>query len=374
MPLFWLFCPLISLFCLLVVATGRAPFTTAAQKNDDELQMGQEVFNELKTKGEIVESSPLYDQLRPIADAITRIAQPQYNHPFKFYLVHETQPNAFATPGGNIYVVDSLLFFVKNTEQLAGTLCHEVSHTIHHDTITLIEKQQKIEKRELGAAVLLGPSRAHILAIALLGKLHSLKYSRDMEEGADLTGSDICASAGYNPWGLVWLFQDFKNVQPNQRPQLLSDHPNDHTGSRPWNSTSAKILLPSENLALTQEQLNRSLFRRTLQRHSCTEAIVIIVLASRIGSLKTLCGSAARPTLIVRLFHRLCPHKGSSQNVCWLTYARLLPTIDSELIGHARGLRRVVDRTEKRQRVEKRFLLRARGLCHFVASAASRGT
>jgi beta-barrel assembly-enhancing protease len=217
----------VQLLCLLAVTTACAPSTTAGQKNDDELQMGQEVFNELKGKGEIVESSPLYDPLRPIADAITRIAQPRYNHPFKFYLVHETQPNAFATPGGNIYVVDSLLFFVKNTEQLAGTLCHEVSHTIHHDTITLIEKQQKIEKREFGAAVLLGPSRAHILAIALLGKLHPLSYSREMEERADLTGSDICASAGYNPWGLVWLFQDFKNVEPKQLPQLLSDHPND---------------------------------------------------------------------------------------------------------------------------------------------------
>jgi len=217
----------IPLLCLLTFTTACAPSTKPEQKNDDELQMGQEVFNELRAKGEIVESSPLYDQLRPIADAITRIAQPRYNQPFKFYLVHETQPNAFATPGGNVYVVDALLFFVKNTEQLAGTLCHEVSHTIHHDTITLIEKQQKIEKRELGAAVLLGPSRAHILAIALLGKLHSLSYSRDMEERADLTGSDVCASAGYNPWGLVWLFQDFKNVQPNQLPQLLSDHPDD---------------------------------------------------------------------------------------------------------------------------------------------------
>jgi predicted Zn-dependent protease len=217
----------IPLLCLLAVTSACAPSTTKEPKKDDELQMGQEVFNELKAKGEIVESSPLYDELRPIADAIARIAQPRYNHPFKFYLVHETQPNAFATPGGNIYVVDSLLSFVKNTEQLAGTLCHEVSHTIHHDTITLIEKQQKIEKREVGAAVLLGPSRAHILAIALIGKLHSLSYSRDMEERADLTGSDVCASAGYNPWGLVWLFEDFKNVQANQLPQLLSDHPDD---------------------------------------------------------------------------------------------------------------------------------------------------
>jgi predicted Zn-dependent protease len=204
-----------------------APSVAAGQGQDEELQMGQEVFNNLKAKGEIIESSPLYDQLRPIADEITRVAQPKYNHPFKFYLVHETQPNAFATPGGNVYVVDSLLYFVKNTEQLAGTLCHEVSHTIHHDTVTLMEKQKGLEERELGAAVLLGPTRAHILAIALIGKLHSLSYSRDVESRADLTGSDICAATEYNPWGLVWLFQDFKNTPSGQIPQLLSDHPDD---------------------------------------------------------------------------------------------------------------------------------------------------
>src|SRR6516162_3014564 len=222
-----LFVYIVSALCLILPTFAMAQALAQTQPRDEEVQMGQEVFNELKAKGEIVESSPLYDQLRPISDAITKIAQPRYNHTFKFYLVHETQPNAFATPGGNVYVVDSLLYFVKNTEQLAGTLCHEVSHTIHHHTVTLIEKQHQIEKREVGAAVLLGPSRAHILAIALIGKLHSLGYSRDMEQQADLTGSDICAAAGYNPWGLVWLFQDLKNAQPDQLPQLLSDHPDD---------------------------------------------------------------------------------------------------------------------------------------------------
>jgi predicted Zn-dependent protease len=93
--------------------------------------------------------------------------------------------------------------------------------------MTLMEKQKKIEERQVGAAVLLGPTRAHILAIALLGKLHSLSYSRDVESRADITGSDVCAAAGYNPWGLVWLFQDFKNANIGQVPQLLSDHPND---------------------------------------------------------------------------------------------------------------------------------------------------
>ena len=213
--------------CMIFPRYVAAQSTTGAQAQDEELQMGQEVFNELKAKGEIIESSPLYDQLKPIAEAITQAAQPRYNHPFKFYLVHETQPNAFATPGGNVYVVDSLLYFVRNKEQLAGTLCHEVSHTIHHDTMALMEKQQKIEERELAAAVIMGPTKAHILAIALVGKLHSLGYSRDAESRADLTGSDICAQTGYNPWGLVWLFQDFQNANPNQLPQLLSDHPND---------------------------------------------------------------------------------------------------------------------------------------------------
>lgn len=217
----------VAALCFGTIARAGALPSEEPPNSDEEVQMGQEVFNELKAKGEIIESSPLYDQLRPIADAITRSAQPRYNHPFKFYLVHETQPNAFATPGGNVYVVDSLLYFVKNTEQLAGTLCHEVSHTIHHDTVTLMEKQKKIEEREVGAAVVLGPTRAHVLAILLLGKLHSLHYSRDVESRADLTGSDICAGTNYNPWGLVWLFQDFANADTQQLPQLLSDHPND---------------------------------------------------------------------------------------------------------------------------------------------------
>jgi predicted Zn-dependent protease len=215
----------VAALCLAGVGIAQTSSARQDQNQDEEVQMGQEVFNELKAKGEIIESSPLYDQLKPIADAITRAAQPRYNHPFKFYLVHETQPNAFATPGGNVYVVDSLLYFVKNTDQLAGTLCHEVSHTIHHDTVTLMEKQQKIEAREVGAAILLGPSRAHLLAILLLGKLHSLSYSRDVESRADITGADVCAAAGYNPWGLVWLFQDFDNAKMGQVPQLLSDHP-----------------------------------------------------------------------------------------------------------------------------------------------------
>jgi len=222
---FWIV-PLLAI----VATTCAAQAPTPEPVTDQETELGLEVYKQLRDKGEIIDSSPLYESLKPVAEAIARVAQPRYPHPFKFFLVHEKQPNAFATPGGNVYVVDSLLYFAKDTEQLAGTLCHEVSHTIHRDGAALMVKQEKIQEREVAAAILLGPTRAHLIAIALIGRLHQLGYSRDAESKADLTGSDICAEAGYNPWGLVWLFQDFQHADVNQIPQLLSDHPAD--GSR----------------------------------------------------------------------------------------------------------------------------------------------
>jgi len=70
----------------LLSGSRRPPAGTPGE--DDEQQIGQEVFNELKAKGEIVSASPLYDLLNPITAAVTRTAQPRYIHPFKFYLVH----------------------------------------------------------------------------------------------------------------------------------------------------------------------------------------------------------------------------------------------------------------------------------------------
>jgi predicted Zn-dependent protease len=207
-----------------LASMGASPASDTFNLNDEQ-EIGQQVFEELKGKGEIVSASALYDTLTPIATAITRTAQPYYGRPFKFYLVHEPSPNAFSVPGGNVYVTDSLLYFVRNTEELAGTICHEVSHTIHHDSMALIEKERRIQRREIGAAVLLGPSIAHVLAIQLIGKLNSLGYSREAESAADVTGSDVCAGSGYNPWGLVWLFQDFDKADLGQMPQILSDHP-----------------------------------------------------------------------------------------------------------------------------------------------------
>jgi len=117
------------------------------------------------------------------------------------------------------------MYLTKNREELAGTLCHEVSHLIHHYSEAMAEKQMKVLRRELGVSILLGASGAELVGIALIGKLHSLHYSRDVESRADLTGADVCAAAGHNPWGLVWLFGAFRQANLGEGPEFLSDQP-----------------------------------------------------------------------------------------------------------------------------------------------------
>jgi len=210
---------------LLALTFAALSLPAPAQSTDDEAQMGAQVFDQLKSQGEIVASSPLYDTLNPIARGITRIVQPQYAYPIHFYIVHEKDPNAFAAPGGNVYVVDSLFYFVHNREELAGTICHEMSHLIHHDSARKVKHDEAIRNREIAGAILLGPTWREAVLASIIGNLDSLHFSRSEEESADITGADTCAAANYNPWGLVWLFNDFENAHFQTPPEILSDHP-----------------------------------------------------------------------------------------------------------------------------------------------------
>jgi len=226
--------PCRTLLALMIASSLLAPGAVRAQAGaqaqaSDEQQMGASLYQGYKSKRQIIESSPLYGVLEPLGRDIVRVAQPRYQLPIHMFLIHDPSPNAFAAPGGNVYVTDELLYLAKNQDELAGTLCHEVSHLIHHDSVNQMQKQEQLLRRELGAAVLLGPSGANILAVALIGKLHSLHYSRDVESRADLTGADVCAAAGHNPWGLVWLFGAFGQENIGEGPEFLSDHPDNES-------------------------------------------------------------------------------------------------------------------------------------------------
>ena len=209
-----------------LAALGVAP----AAATDQEQQIGEQVYRQLQQKGEIIaRPNPMYRTLDPIAARIARVANPQYQYPFHFILVHESQPNAFAVPGGNVYVTDSLMKFVKNQEELAGVLCHETSHDIHHDVVNLNGKAQGQAAiiGILGALTGISNSGLGQLGENVLYTLQTDHFSRQVESNADRKGAITCAQAGLNPWGMVWLFQRFQQTGKGGSMEMLSDHPTD---------------------------------------------------------------------------------------------------------------------------------------------------
>jgi predicted Zn-dependent protease len=218
---------------VLLIAAGPVAGADDAQQNQQEDQIGRQVYQELQQKGEIIPSSPLYAVLRPIALQIKRVADPQYYRPFTFILVHEKNPNAFSVPGGNVYVTDSLMKFVENREELAGVLCHETSHAIHHDVLNNMQKDQRAAvNTTIGAVIaniLTGGKAQGIINTVAQVNLNAVVagFSRAVETQADLKGADTCAQAGFNPWGMVWLFQKFGKSNAGGSMEMLSDHPRD---------------------------------------------------------------------------------------------------------------------------------------------------
>src|SRR6202163_2869469 len=227
---------LIAAFMGLAVVTLAGTLPALAQQSSDdqiETKIGQQEYQQLQQKGEIIGNSPYYAILNPIAQQIKRVADPQFFHPFTFILVHETQPNAFAVPGGNVYVTDSLMKFVENREELAGVLCHETSHNIHHDVLHLVQKSQRASTAYSIGDILLNVatggrySRTIDTVASGLFQFQTLRYSRDVETAADYKGAQTCAQAGSNPWGMVWLFKRFETLGTSSMPNFLSDHPTD---------------------------------------------------------------------------------------------------------------------------------------------------
>jgi len=216
----------------LSIALPALPAAADDALHQQEAQIGEQVYQQLSNKGEIVpraSAGPAYAVLDPIAARIKSVADPQYDFPFQFILVHEAQPNAFAVPGGRVYVTDSLMKFVQNKEELAGVLCHETSHDIHHDVIHNNAKDQTLGTAigVIGALTGLTNSGVGQLGANLAYTLQSDHFSRQVESAADHKGAETCAQAGINPWGMVWLFQNFEKADTGGHLEALSDHPSD---------------------------------------------------------------------------------------------------------------------------------------------------
>src|SRR5881275_1198831 len=150
---------------------------------------------------------------------------------YQFHVVNASDINAFALPGGFIYVNRGVLDQAHNEGEVAGVLAHEISHVaLRHGT----HQASKAYLAQAGISILggilggkVGEGTAQIInAVGGLGlNALFLKYSRDIETQADVRGSQILTASGYTPADMVGFFQTLERVDPSKKTNWLSDHP-----------------------------------------------------------------------------------------------------------------------------------------------------
>jgi predicted Zn-dependent protease len=149
--------------------------------------------------------------------------------PFTFEVVADPSINAFALPGGPMFINTGLLRAVDNEAQLAGVIGHEMSHVILRHGTNQASKRNLIQLPAALAAQVAGngsmTGQLAQLGIGLGASSVLLRFSRSAETQADLMGSHLMAEAGYNPAEMARFFNKL-NAQGGHGLQFLSDHPN----------------------------------------------------------------------------------------------------------------------------------------------------
>jgi beta-barrel assembly-enhancing protease len=161
----------------------------------------------------------------------TEAAESPYADNFNFHLLADPQTiNAFALPGGQIFITRGLYSRLENESELAGVLSHEVGHVINRHSAEQMAKGQLGQL--LAGAVAVGADdgegggqRAAMIA-AMVNQMVQLKYGRGDESESDAYGMKIMADAGYDPNGMLQLMYVLKEAGGGGRqPEMLSSHP-----------------------------------------------------------------------------------------------------------------------------------------------------
>ncbi len=187
---------------------------------------------------QLVPNSPEQKIVDSIAAQIEPVAQAMYGAPFHYYVTKQKEPNAYEYYGPRVYLSQGMVDYVDSREELAGVMCHESSHVIHHDGLRSDKATAKYNAKTnhlvRWAERLTHNHLKHwITDVATLGdSLAQLGYTRAQEEDADKLGAMICSQAhSSNPWGLVAMLTKIsKNPEMHTGSWgvwLHSDHPSD---------------------------------------------------------------------------------------------------------------------------------------------------
>ncbi len=200
---------------------------------EQDIELGREFAKQIEQQVVIVNNQELTDYVNRIGQRLVDKGELE-KYPFFFKVVQEESINAFALPGGPMYVHTGLIRAAENEAQLAGVLAHELSHVVlRHGT----NQASRARFAQLGAllagAAIGGGSLAGQLAqlgIGLGANSVLLKYSRSAESDADLLGAYTMAKAGYNPVEMARFFERLEAERKGKTPKLVeiftASHPN----------------------------------------------------------------------------------------------------------------------------------------------------
>ena len=165
-----------------------------------------------------------------LGHSLVRAAGPQPLE-YRFYVVEDDSINAFAGPGGYIYVHTETILQSKNASELAGVLAHEVGHVVKRHVAQNYERSRSAsvlhQATVVAADVLLGGVAGSVAnlggGLVAMGVLNS--FGREAEREADQFAVEVMPIAGYHPEGLVNFFRTLEKEGGGSIPAFLSDHP-----------------------------------------------------------------------------------------------------------------------------------------------------
>src|SRR5919205_1044301 len=164
---------------------------------------------------------------------IAQSAAGQSPYRYDFHVLNDPETiNAFALPGGQVFITEGLLKRLKSEGQLAGVLGHEVGHVVARHGAEHIAKQQ-LTQGLTGAAVLATydpsdpSSRGSDAVAAMIGQLVTMRFGRQDELESDRLGVRLGSEAGYDPRSMIELMKILEeSSHGNQPPEFFSTHPN----------------------------------------------------------------------------------------------------------------------------------------------------
>ncbi|MGH9557462.1 MAG: M48 family metallopeptidase, partial [Terriglobales bacterium] len=224
------------LLCLLLVtppsleARYKPKFGWNFFSREQEVQVGKEA------SADVEKQLPVLKDSDPVARYVQRLGRdlaahaPPPEYPYTFKVVNQKEINAFALPGGPVYINLGTIQAADNESQLAGVIGHEISHVVmRHATEQATKQTLATAPLAILGGRLGGGLGGQLAQLGISFGLNSvfLKYSRNDETEADLVGAGILHDSGYNPRGMVSFFETLsKESGGRSGPQFLMSHPN----------------------------------------------------------------------------------------------------------------------------------------------------